>query len=50
MYEKSEFWGIYILWQDWKGNRWMLPSFLKWYKSELPSWITDEEIDESGIM
>jgi hypothetical protein len=24
--------GIYALWEDWKGDRWVLPHLLKWYK------------------
>ena len=51
MYEKGEFWGFYALWLDWEGDRWMLPSLCKWYKGQLPSWLTVEgEIDESRTM
>jgi hypothetical protein len=47
MYHNGEWWGIFRLWLDWKGDRWMLPSLLKWHKEELPEWITKEDIDES---
>jgi len=48
MYLNGEFWGFYQLWLDWKGDRWILPQLCKWYKGELPKWLTSEteEINE----
>jgi hypothetical protein len=49
MYKSGEWWGFLQLWKDWKGERWLLPHLLKWYKKEtgrdLPDWI-DKEIEK----
>jgi hypothetical protein len=34
--------GLYSLWMDWKGNRWMLRYILKWM-DDLPDWIDKED-------
>lgn len=49
MYRNGEWYGFYQLWLDWKGDRWMLPSLCKWYKDQLPEWLTNEEIADEGI-
>ena len=36
--------GLYQLWLDWEGDRWVLPHLLKWYK-DLPEWIGEERDD-----
>ncbi len=28
----GSWWGTYALWEDWKGERWVLPHLLGWYK------------------
>jgi hypothetical protein len=44
-------WGLYTLWLDWEGERWLLPHLLKWWKKEtgrdLPHWIGQESSWES---
>jgi len=46
LYRSKEWWGLYSLWLDWKGKRWVLPYLLKWWKKEtrtdLPDWIDKE--------
>ena len=43
MYDRGDWWGLYQVWIDWKGNRWLLPHLLKWRKTktglELPKWL-----------
>jgi len=52
MYEEIEdqWWGLYSLWLDWEGKRWILPYLLNWWKKEtgynLPLWIKKEKIQE----
>jgi len=45
--------GFELIWEDWRGNRWILPHVLKWYPKltsrKLPSWITSETITLSEI-
>ena len=49
-YEKrTEWYGLYQLWLDWKGDRWILPQLLKWYPFELPKWVTREDLKEDEI-
>jgi len=46
-YENGLDWdGLYQLWMDWEGDRWLLRHVLKWMKN-LPDWIDkeNEEID-----
>jgi len=46
-FEKKIHWdGLYQLWLDWKGNRWLLRHILKWM-DDLPEWI-DVEGDDMG--
>jgi len=46
LYKNKEWHGFYQLWKDWKGERWLLPHLLKWFKKEtgrdLPTWINNE--------
>ena len=35
--------GVYALWLDWKGNRWVLPHILPFL--DLPEWITRENVE-----
>jgi hypothetical protein len=50
MWRKREWWGWYLLWNDWEGRRWILPYLVKWYPGEtgreIPAWITLEVSDE----
>ncbi len=43
MYIKGEWWGFLQLWEDWKGNRWILKSLCKWHK-KVPEWLNNEKI------
>lgn len=47
MYNTDEWWGLILLWQDWKGKRWVLRYILGWWKKEtgedLPDWIFFED-------
>lgn len=50
MYKKGEEWyGMYGLCLDWKGDRWMLPYLLKWH-DDLPDWIDKEDLEEIDFM
>ena len=44
---RKEWWGLYQLWIDWKGDRWILSYLLGWYKketgNELPNWLLKED-------
>lgn len=46
MWRKREWWGWYLLWEDWEGKRWLLPYLTKWYPEEtgkkIPKWVTLE--------
>jgi len=52
LYKSGEWWGLYQLWQDWEGERWVLPHLLKWYKKvtkkDLPKWVS-KETDKAEI-
>lgn len=39
---QTEWWGLYQLWLDWEGERWVLPYLCKWH-SNLPDWIDKEQ-------
>jgi hypothetical protein len=44
-YKRHTDWdGLYQLWMDWKGDRWMLRHLLKWM-DDLPDWIDKETED-----
>ena len=47
-YKRKNHWdGLYTLWTDWEGDRWLLKHILKWMDN-LPEWIDQEgdiEID-----
>ncbi len=42
LFGTPDWWGLHQLWIDWKGERWVLPHLLKWYKG-LPDWIARED-------
>ena len=46
MYLMGEWWGFYRLWEDWEGERWVLPHLCAWYPRqtgrELPEWLDKE--------
>lgn len=50
IYLNGEWWGFYLLWQDWEGERWILPLLCAWYPSltnrSLPSWLGLEISEE----
>ncbi len=50
---KKEWWGLYQVWLDWKGERWVLPYLLKWWEKatnrDLPSCI-GLEIDTGDFL
>jgi len=46
MFGTPEWWGFRQLWDDWKGNRWLLGHLCSWY-GELPNWLMREDL--SGI-
>lgn len=50
MYISGEWWGFYLLWLDWKGNRWILPELCSWYSKltglDLPVWLNKEVSEE----
>ncbi len=50
MFEKGDWWGFYMLWLDWEGDRWVLPYLCEWFKPvtnrELPNWLSDENFNE----
>ncbi len=43
MYISNEWWGFLPLWEDWEGQRWVLPFLCAWYPSltgrKLPKWM-----------
>ena len=43
MWLKGEWWGFRQLWHDWTGNRWILPLLCKWWRGDLPEWLTEED-------
>lgn len=49
LYCSGYWWGFTMLWNDWKGDRWILPYLCKWHKGELPKWLVDENITEKEI-
>ena len=45
MHKKGEWWGLYDIWIDWEGDRWLLPYLLKWH-NDLPDWIDKEDLSD----
>jgi hypothetical protein len=57
MYLSGEWWGFDLLWEDWEGERWVLPRLCSWYEGltgrPLPKWLglemTREERDKADV-
>ena len=47
LYKNGEWWGFQQIYEDWKGERYLLKYLLKWYTplvgKEIPDWIYKED-------